>query len=99
MGTVFSAVHPVIGKRAAVKVLRKEYCEDPVTLERFIDEARVVNQIGHPNIVDVFAFGTLPDGRSHLVMECLKGEVLPDRNKRGQIGTIEACTILPSLAR
>src|SRR5687768_17477384 len=57
MGFVYAAVHPLIGKRAAVKVLRRELCRDRLSVERFIDEARIVNQIGHPNIVDVFAFG------------------------------------------
>jgi len=99
MGAVFSAVHPLIGKRAAVKVLKKELCEDPITLERFIDEARVVNQIGHPNIVDVFAFGTLPDGRSYFIMEWLKGESLRERVERGSLNYLEAAGILNSLAQ
>ena len=99
MGTVFSAVHPLIGKRAAVKVLRRDLCEDPITLERFIDEARVVNQIGHPNIVDVFAFGQLDDGRSYFIMEWLKGETLRARLDRSGIDQYEACAILKSLAR
>jgi serine/threonine-protein kinase len=99
MGSVFAAVHPLIGKRAAVKVLKKELCEDPITLERFVDEARVVNQIGHPNIVDVFAFGTLPDGRSYFVMEWLKGQSLRDRLTNGPIHYLEACGILKSLSR
>src|SRR5262245_65842458 len=83
MGVVFAAVHPLIGKRAAVKILKKDLCTDPGTLERFIDEARVVNQIGHPNIVDVFAFGEMPDGRSYFVMELLAGESLRTRLQRG----------------
>ena len=99
MGTVFSAVHPLIGKRAAIKVLRRDLCEDPIVVERFLDEARVVNQIGHPNIVDVFAFGVLPDGRSYLVMEWLKGETLRDRLARGPLDAVEACVILRALAR
>jgi len=80
---VFSAVHPLIGKRAAIKILKKELCADPHTLERFVDEARVVNEIGHPNIVDIFAFGEMPDGRSYFVMEWLKGATRA-RGSRGE---------------
>jgi serine/threonine-protein kinase len=69
MGQVYGAIHPVIGKRAAIKVLRGELCADAEAIERFVLEARAVNQIGHPNIVDVFAFGSLPDGRQYMVME------------------------------
>ena len=57
---MFSAIHPLIGKRAAIKVLRKRCARTRSALERFIDEARVVNEIGHPNIVDIFAFGSCP---------------------------------------
>jgi eukaryotic-like serine/threonine-protein kinase len=99
MGTVFAAVHPVIGKRAAIKVLRKDLCEDPHSVERFMDEARVVNQIGHPNIVDVFAFGEMVDGRHYLVMEYLKGETLRARMDRSQLDLAEICSILRPLAR
>ncbi|MBA3538391.1 MAG: serine/threonine protein kinase [Deltaproteobacteria bacterium] len=99
MGVVYAALHPMIGKRAAIKVLRKELCEDPYTVERFIDEARVVNQIGHPNIVDIFAFGEMPNGRSYFVMEWLKGETLRARIARQPLTLVEVCTILRPLAR
>ena len=69
---------------AFLKILKKELCTDATTLQRFIDEARVVNEIGHPNIVDVFAFGELPDGRSYFVMELLTGESLRTRLARGR---------------
>ena len=45
--SVYSAAHPVIGKRAAVKVLAPALASDPEVVRRFIDEARVVNKIGH----------------------------------------------------
>src|SRR5439155_16476364 len=64
MGSVYGAIHPLIGKRAAIKVIAAELGTDPNLVNRFIQEARSVNQIGHPNIVDVFAFGKLPDGRN-----------------------------------
>jgi eukaryotic-like serine/threonine-protein kinase len=99
MGVVFSAVHPLIGKRAAIKILKRELCADPFQVERFVDEARVVNQIGHPNIVDVFAFGEMPDGRSYFVMEWLKGETLRARIARGPIEVAETCRVVRLLAR
>ncbi|MBA3454416.1 MAG: serine/threonine protein kinase, partial [Deltaproteobacteria bacterium] len=99
MGVVFSAIHPLIGKRAAIKILKKELCADPHQLQRFVDEARVVNEIGHPNIVDVFAFGEMPDGRSYFVMEWLKGETLRARIAHSSMGTAEVSAIIRPLAR
>ena len=99
MGVVFSAIHPLIGKRAAIKILKQELCADPVSLDRFIDEARVVNQIGHPNIVDVFAFGEMPDGRSYFVMEWLQGETLRERIARGSLTLDEIAEIVRPLTR
>lgn len=72
-GAVFRAVHPVIGKHAAVKVLNRQFSANPQMVSRFIAEARAVNQIRHRNIIDIFAFGQLPDGRQYYVMELLDG--------------------------
>jgi len=99
MGVVFAAEHPLIRKRAVIKVLRKELCTDPGAIERFVDEARVVNEIGHPNLVDIFSFGQVPDGRHYLVMEWLKGETLASRLERGRLEFDEACAVLRPLAR
>src|SRR5947209_6100298 len=65
MGTVYSAVHPLIGKRVAIKVLKPELCANQASIDRFVSEAQAVNKIGHPNIVDVFFLGELPDGRAY----------------------------------
>ncbi|HEX3764825.1 MAG TPA: protein kinase [Kofleriaceae bacterium] len=99
MGTVFAAVHPLIGKRVAIKVLSRAQCSDPESVERFVDEARVVNRIGHPNIVDVFAFGAMPDGRQYLVMELLHGETLGARMAREGVSLADACSVMRQLAR
>ncbi|MBK9031766.1 MAG: serine/threonine protein kinase [Myxococcales bacterium] len=95
MGTVYGAVHPVIGKKAAIKLLRAELSMNPEAVERFLGEARAVNQIGHPNIVDVFSFGALPDGRRYFAMEWLRGESLAARIDRdGGLVLAEALPIL-----
>src|SRR5262245_37564341 len=68
-GAVFKAVHPLIGKQVAIKVLNRQYSSNPQMVSRFIAEARSVNQIRHRNIIDIFSFGQLPDGRQYYVME------------------------------
>jgi serine/threonine protein kinase len=99
MGVVYAATHPLIGKRAAVKVLRPELSTDVRAVERFVTEARSVNQIGHPNIVDIFAFGALPDGRNYYVMDLLVGESLRTRLKRtGPLHVSEAATVIDEIA-
>ncbi|MEP6861612.1 MAG: serine/threonine-protein kinase [Deltaproteobacteria bacterium] len=88
MGTVYAVVHEEIGKKAALKVMH-DFLTTGITVERIKLEARVVNRVGHPNIVDIFETGTLDDGRPYIVMERLDGvclgnlafesKVLPDR--------------------
>jgi len=98
MGVVYSATHPVIGKRAAIKILRPEVSRSPIAVERFIQEARAVNQIGHPNIVDIFAYGALPDGRAYHVMDLLVGEPLRRRLKRSVLHPSEAAAVIDDIA-
>ena len=98
MGIVYAATHPLIGKRVAIKILSRELGSDRVALERFLLEARSVNAIGHPNIVDTFDFGILPDGRQYLVMDLLIGETLRTRLRRGRLPIEEASIILDEVA-
>jgi serine/threonine protein kinase len=98
MGVVYSATHKVIGKRAAIKVLRSEVSQNPTTVERFIQEARAVNLIGHPNIIDIFDFGRLPDGRAFHLMDLMVGESLRKRLRRGPLHASEAASVIDEIA-
>jgi eukaryotic-like serine/threonine-protein kinase len=73
MGAVYRGVQPVIGKQVAIKVLLTPGPTELNYAERMLEEARTVNAIGHANIIDIFNFGELPDGRPWLVMEFLDG--------------------------
>jgi serine/threonine-protein kinase len=79
MGAVFEALHPEIGRRAAVKVLRRSFARDPEFAARFLNEARAANLVGHPNIVEIFEFGRLPDETPFIIMEFLAGQSLASR--------------------
>lgn len=83
MGIVYRGVHNVIGKAVAIKVLKPDYADDPEMVQRLIREARTVNAIRHPGIVDIFGFGTLPrTGQPYIVMDLLEGEPLDVYIKR-----------------
>lgn len=100
-GSVYLARHPVIGKDAAVKVLSLAHSRREDHVSRFMAEARAVNQIGHPNIVDIFSFGRLDsDGRLYFVMEYIEGETLEARvRRRDGLPPAEAMPILRAVAR
>lgn len=99
-GDVFKAVHPLIGKVVAIKVLHRRYSAQPEMVSRFIAEARAVNQIRHRHIIDIFAFGQLEDGRHYYVMEYLEGMPLEEYiARRGRLDLAEAIPILRALAR
>ena len=86
MGTVFRVEHVVLGRPYALKVLRSRVVErDATAAQRFLREARAAARVRHPNIVDVFDFGHLADGRPYFVMELLEGESLADRVARGAL--------------
>ncbi len=97
MGVVYSATHAVIGKRAAIKVLRAEVSMSSTTVERFVQEARAVNKIGHPNIIDIFDYGNLPDGRAFHLMDLLEGESLRQRLRRGHLHPSEAANVIDGI--
>jgi serine/threonine protein kinase len=94
MGQVYAAKQPVIGKRVAIKILKAAFSNDAELVRRFLGEARAVNKIGHPNIIDIFSFGQLPDGRQYFVMEFLEGETLSERIGREPLETEEAKRLL-----
>jgi eukaryotic-like serine/threonine-protein kinase len=99
-GAVYKAVHPLIGKAAAIKVLNRQYSANPQMVSRFISEARAVNQIRHRNIIDIFAFGTLEDGRQYFIMELLDGMPLDAYlATKGRLSVEEAVAILRPVAR
>jgi serine/threonine-protein kinase len=99
MGAIYAARHPVLGRPAAIKIIHAELTGDRALLERFVREAQAVNLIRHPNIVDVFSIGDLPDGRTYFVMDWLDGASLAQRLQgEGRIPLAEAAWILDETA-
>src|SRR4051794_1459161 len=97
MGDVYAARHPVIGKRVAIKVLKRALAASPEAAERFVREAQAVNQIDHENVVDIFGFGRLADGRHYLAMALIDGVSLRARLAE-PLAVADALDILTAVA-
>ena len=82
MGTVYEAVHNTIERRVALKVLHPAYAQNRDVAARFINEARAVNIVDHPGIVQISDYGQTTDGLAYIVMELLRGETLSHRLRR-----------------
>ena len=76
MGAVYLGEHPAIGSKVAIKVLHPQYAADAKIVDRFFNEARAVNLIGHDNIVSILDFNVTQDDRHYFVMEFLHGRPL-----------------------
>jgi putative two-component system response regulator len=75
MATVYRAYHAALDRYVAIKVLPEFFAEDPMYCERFQHEARSVARLRHPNILEVFDFGS-DEGVAFIVMELLEGGTL-----------------------
>jgi serine/threonine-protein kinase len=92
MATVYLARHVLIDRLSAIKILHAELGQDSVGRDRFLREARAVNRINHPNIVEITDYGEA-DGLAYLVMEYVPGESLGRLLDQGAIGWKRAASI------
>ena len=72
MGDVFLAQHTLIGKKAAIKVLKSELLNDETVKTRFINEAKALSDLSHSNIVTLYNF-TFDHDTFFMIMEYAEG--------------------------
>ena len=82
MGEVWRATDTVLGREVAVKVLKREYADDPTFRSRFETEARNAAALHHPNVAAGLRLRRAARRREaapprpYLVMELVDGEPL-----------------------
>ena len=93
-GAIYEAVRFADGRDVAIKLLRAAVAHDNLAADRLRREAAALGLAWHPNVVEVYEEGHLPDGSSYLVMERLHGESLAVRlRKRGPLSPSELLPI------
>jgi serine/threonine-protein kinase len=75
MGSVYKGLDTILRRPIALKVLAPGLAEDPEAIKRFEREARIIAEINHPNIAQVFRIGKV-DGLPYYVMEYIEGKSL-----------------------
>jgi serine/threonine protein kinase len=98
MGVVYRAVHELLQRPAAIKVLRPELGAFAMASDRFLTEARATTAIRHPGIVEVYDYGHTVNGQAFIAMELLAGETLGERLRRGPLTLVEAMTLARRIA-
>lgn len=94
MADVYLAVDTILNREVAIKMLRGELSNDPVTLLRFQREANAASKLNHPNVVQVYDVGEY-EGRHYIVMEHVRGRTLKQLIQlRGALHKEEAVNIM-----
>ncbi len=97
MADVYLAVDTILNREVAIKVLRGELSNDPITLLRFQREANAASKLTHPNVVDVYDVGEY-NNRHYIVMEYVRGRTLKQLlSQRGALHKEEALDIMKQL--
>jgi len=76
MGVVMRGHDDDLGRDVAVKILHEKAAQDPVLVQRFVEEAQIGGQLQHPGIVPVYELGLMADERPYFTMKIVKGRTL-----------------------
>ncbi len=97
VGRVFAAVDKLDNRDVALKVLRPELAKDPVQAERFIKEARLLQELAHPHLVKGYRVAKEGD-TIFFAMEKLPGRCLQDTLADGRLDEESALQIVVEVA-
>ncbi|MGA0853966.1 MAG: serine/threonine-protein kinase [Luteolibacter sp.] len=75
MGAVYKAVQKSLDRTVAIKILPREFSQDPVFCAGFEAEAKSMARLNHPNLIGVYDFGEV-NGMLFIVMEFVPGQSL-----------------------
>lgn len=84
-GIVYRAKHCELDQMVAIKVFHKSVVADATAQKRFQREMETLARLSHPNIVQVFCFGSDSSGSPYMVTELIEGESVKDSLERKSV--------------
>src|SRR3954467_9402235 len=100
MGSVWAAQHTTLGHRVAIKFIHPKLAEKAESARRFETEARAAAKLRSRHAVQVYDYGTTPEGQPYIVMEFIDGESLDEAIwDRGALPAAEVIEIISQAAQ
>jgi tetratricopeptide (TPR) repeat protein len=78
IGIVCVAMDSELHREVALKQIRPEHADDPISRARFMIEAEVTGRLEHPGVVPVYGLGADDQGRPFYAMRFVRGESLKE---------------------
>ena len=75
MGAVYKARQKSLDRSVAIKILPREFGDDPQFRASFEAEAKAMARLNHPNLISVYDFGDI-EGMLYIIMEFVQGKAL-----------------------
>src|SRR5215471_7003030 len=98
MGEVYLAQDTTeLGRTVAVKVLSAEVASDPKRMQRFVQEAKTVSALNHPNILTIYEFGQ-DDATRFIASEFVDGVTLREYMRARSLKLHEVLDIAAQVA-
>jgi formylglycine-generating enzyme required for sulfatase activity len=97
-GRVYLAHDDELDRPVAVKVPNRQRMGRPEDVQAYLDEARVLAGLDHPNIVPVYDLGRTDDGSCFVVSKLVEGCDLAARLKQGHLPHAEAAQLVAAVA-
>jgi serine/threonine-protein kinase len=76
-GEVFQTIDPILDRQVAIKFLTRKDTAEEISKQRW-QEARLLGQLNHPNVAQVYGIGESEGGVRYIVMEWVEGLLLTD---------------------
>ena len=92
MGGVYLARDKMLDRKVGIKVMLKSLGDDPAFVERFQREAQAAARLNHPNIAQIYSFGT-ERGMPYIAMELVSGGSL-DKEMAANPGTMDSARVM-----
>src|SRR5438067_10058149 len=86
-----------LDRRVAIKILPTEVASQPKRMQRFVQEAKTVSALNHPNVLTIFEFGQDGDTR-FIAMEYVEGVTLREHLRVHRLKLHEVLDIATQVA-